>query len=452
MFYFMTKKDIVKTVEQLLKSNPNIDANKYLRVLGGTTTTQFFPVKFDLAASDDFNVQGIATVVETSNAQLLGEAQATIRELMETLERIKKEPLLLQQVDRVSKDEKHCFIKQNEKQMRIEGIKELRAGDEVLLHPKTFQIVEHLGRPPLEISRFVPDAVAQVAWDDIGGNDEAKEVLREAIEFPSLYKELFKAYGKKQIKGILLSGPPGCGKTMLGRACATAMSAVHKKKASRTGFLYVKGPEILNCYVGNSEQTIRDLFFDAKRHQEEFKYPAIIFIDEADAILATRGSRNVGIGNTIVPAFLTEMDGLEESGAIVIIATNRPDVLDPAIVRDGRIDRKVVVARPTQEEGALILAKNLMKIPVQFDMLKMAKEVTEVIWSSDCRVTKDILLRDIISGAMLANIVQIATSLAMRRDMDKEPGGLVLDDLITAVNIVQKQCHGIRHALESELN
>jgi proteasome-associated ATPase len=267
---------------------------------------------------------------------------------------------------------------------------------------------------------------------------------------------LFAYYGKKQIKGILLSGPPGCGKTMLGKAAANSLANIYGKENSRTGFLYVKGPEILNQYVGQTEQTIRDMFDDARRHKEENGYPAIIFLDEADAILAARGTRNVGIGNTIVPMFLTEMDGLEESGAIVIIATNRPDVLDPAVVRDGRIDRKVSVIRPNKENAAAILQMNLKKIPIEENSSaeKLAYDTAEIIYDADLYVNDKLRLRDVVNGAMLANCVSLAISAAVRRDMEnkvkKKGSGIRFDDLKQAVERVRHQSAGVRHDLEVE--
>jgi proteasome-associated ATPase len=240
---------------------------------------------------------------------------------------------------------------------------------------------------------------------------------------------------------------------MLGKAAANALATIYGKKGSRTGFLYVKGPEILNQYVGQTEQTIRDMFEDARRHKEENGYPAIIFLDEADAILAARGTRNVGIGNTIVPMFLSEMDGLEESGAIVIIATNRPDVLDPAIVRDGRIDRKVTVTRPCVKSAEDIFRLNLNRVPVNEESAKVdiAKSVAALIYSDDCLVKTGLYLRDIVNGAMLANCINIAVSFAIQRDLGagkvKKGSGICMDDITTAVDRILRQSRTVIHDL-----
>lgn len=386
-------------------------------------------------------------------SQRLAEAGTTIAELTKVLETIKKEPLVLQSVDRLSKDKKHCFVKKGNIDLRIEAVKDLVRGDEVLLHPKTFQIVERLGKPPLEQSPFAPEVMPNVQWADIGGLETAKMDLQEAIELPHKHKELFAFYGKRQIKGILLSGPPGCGKTMLGKAIATSLATIYDKEQVKTSFLYVKGPEVLNCYVGQTEQTIRDIFFDAKRHKQEHGYPAVVFIDEADAILSARGNRSVGIGATIVPMFLTEMDGLEEAGAIVILATNIPEALDPAVVRDGRIDRRVVVTRPTIENGQQILALNLAKVPLAEGLLlaEAAEKTAKAFYDKDRFIKAGLRLSDAASGAMLANCINIAVSYAIRRDLENGgQKGVTIDDLVTAVHRLQQQAAQLSHHFQGE--
>lgn len=391
---------------------------------------------------------------------LLDEAKATIKEQEEVLERIGKEPLLMHTIGRISKCGKYTFVKKGEQELRIEATKDLKVGHEVMLHPKTLQIVENMGFPPLDASQFSPAEVPSVEWDDIGGLEEAKQDMIEAIELPHREKSLFAYYGKRPVKGILLSGPPGCGKTMLGKAAANALAKIYGAESARTGFLYVKAPEVLNSYVGASEETVRQLFSDARRHADVNKYPAIIFIDEADAILARRGGVGFSMSNTIVPSFLTEMDGLESSSAIVILATNRPDILDPAIVREGRIDRKVSVKRPSVENATNIIALNLAKYPIAagWDRQNIAEGMAHELYSDERTMNGDKRLRDIVNGAMLAACVDLAVANAIRRDMqaraaaaDEEiwlPSGITPDDVLLAVARIHQQNNGLQHDFE----
>src|SRR5208283_4208865 len=173
---------------------------------------------------------------------------------------------------------------------------------------------------------------------------------KEAIELPFTHKDIFAHYNKKPPKGLLLYGPPGCGKTLVGKATTNSLANIFGAKAISSGFIYVKGPEILNMYVGESGRRIREIFQRGRKHFDKYKFPAVIFIDEAEAVLSERGtSRSSDVDKTIVPMFLSEMDGLDENHAIVMLATNRPKMLDPAVVREGRVDRHIKVSRPTVE-------------------------------------------------------------------------------------------------------
>lgn len=334
----------------------------------------------------------------------------------------------------------------------------LEQGDRVMLDKEGSAVVKNFGQKQ---KRFRFTVTTGVTWDDIGGLEGAKEQMREAVELPYKNPAVFKHYGKKPIKGILLWGPPGCGKTMLGKACATALSAVHKKEENATGFIYVKGPELLEQYVGAAEATIRALFLRAKKHKAVHGYPAVMFIDEADAILSKRGTGiSSDMEKTIVPMFLTEMDGMEASGALVILATNRADVLDPAIVRDGRIDRKIKVERPTRESTVDILLKCLTPVPLSNGVThkELAQVACEEIFSPRHRMYEVgigkneavyFTLKDILNGAMVVSIVDHATSLAMHRDLaSKKMGGLSRDDLVSAVRMIHRENLTLNHREE----
>lgn len=289
-----------------------------------------------------------------------------------------------------------------------------------------------------------------VRWDDIGGLKDAKRAMQEAIELPLKYPDIFSRYGKKATKGILLYGPPGCGKTMLGKAAATSLADIHGDSAS-TGFIYVKGPELLSKWVGEAESRIRGLFTAAREHKKKNGYPAVLFIDEADALLGKRTGRSTsGIERTTVPQFLAEMDGLNDSGCMVLLATNLPDSLDPAVVRDGRIDQKVRVNRPTQQSAGSIFDIHLKGKPFKdgFCIDAFKQTAIERIFDPAAALrfidTKDgevaLTLSDVLSGAMIEAVVENATSCALHRDIESGSfSGIGLDDVIESVSHIHKQ-------------
>lgn len=390
--------------------------------------------------------------------------QENLKEMTETLERIQKEPLLTHKVLKLSDDKKWLFVKKADQELRVVAPSGLERGHVVLLHPKSMQVVENLGFPPLEASEFCPTVIPNTRWDDIGGLEDAKRDMIEVIEMPHKQKDLVKFYNKKPVKGILLTGQPGCGKTMLGKAAARAIADIYKvttvgKDLPNSGFMYVKGPEILNSYVGATEETIRELFIDASRHFQVHGYPAIIFIDEADAILAARGGFGFSMSNTIVPSFLTEMDGLEESSAIIILATNRPEALDPAIVREGRIDRKIHVSRPDRINSTIIAAMNLSKYPIAkgYELDNLAEGLVYGLFADDKYLQhgdEPVLLSDIINGAMLATCVDLAVSAAIHRDINTTPTakkksnagtGICPEDILDAVEKIFQQNKLVNH-------
>jgi len=336
-----------------------------------------------------------------------------------------------------------------------EGITELRDGDKVVLDP-TGNVIVRAMRQEKERYDFAQDT--GVTWESIGGQEEAKRQMIEAVELPLKQAAIFQHYGKRPTKGIMLYGPPGCGKTMLGKAAATAIAQASGHSAASAAFMYIKGPELLDPYVGATEAAIRSLFQRARHHKAETGSPAVVFIDEADAILGRRGERNSFMEKTVVPAFLTEMDGMEDSGALVILATNRPDTLDSAITRDGRIDRKVRVSRPTRDEAETIFQIYLRRVPLAngLDVDACARAARDAVFESSrafYRVTTEggavsnFTLANLVSGAMIAGVVDQAVSLAMHRDLAAKgkPSGVCQQDLLDAVHRVYTQNRDVDH-------
>jgi proteasome-associated ATPase len=312
-----------------------------------------------------------------------------------------------------------------------------KPGDRVIVERSFHVATQNLG--PEERS-FILSESTNVSWDDIGGLEDAKDALREAIEFPTTHRGIYDHYQSAPSRGVLLYGPPGCGKTMLGKAAATSLQA---SSGDGGGFIYVKGPEVLSMWVGAAENTVRSLFRQAREYKARTGTPAILFIDEAEALLASRsvdGFRG-GIQATLVPAFLAEMDGLTESGAFVILATNRQGQLDAAITRDGRIDRKVHVSRPGKAQSRRIFELACRGIPVSepihdllCDEVFAARDVIAATQFDQIKV--ELRLPDIMSGSLAAGIVRRAAELAMRRDRQSgEMTGVTLDDAKEAVRL-----------------
>jgi proteasome-associated ATPase len=286
-------------------------------------------------------------------------------------------------------------------------VDDLKEGDKVLLDNFGSYIVRVL---PKKSEGFSVGETG-VSWDDIGGNHEAKQAMIEAIENPHLYADLYAFYGAKGAKGILLYGPPGCGKTMLGKAAATALGAAD-------GFIYCKGPEVLDPYAGVAEATVRSLFSRARRFKAETGKRGVIFIDEAEALLGNRGARYAHMEKTIVPTFLAEMDGVEDSGAVVILSTNRNMALDPAVVRDGRIDRKVEISRPGFEDSKEILLTHLKNAPIKTPLEEMSAYIAQKTFEATFQQKNvELQVSNYVSGSLLAGIVEKAKMHAMRRDI-----------------------------------
>ena len=332
----------------------------------------------------------------------------------------------------------------------------LRNGDMMRLDPRSNMLLEQLPRPEVEDLLF--EEVPDISYEDIGGLDTQIEAIADAVELPFLHQDLFAEHRLPAPKGILLYGPPGCGKTLIAKAVANSLA---KKVAETMGegkgrsyFINIKGPELLNKYVGETERQIR-LVFQRAREKSEEGWPVIVFFDEMDSMFRTRGSGiSSDMESTIVPQLLAEIDGVEGlKNVIVIGATNREDLIDPAILRPGRLDVKIKIERPQAEAAAQIFARYLTdEIPIADaehvpDMIEAT--VAEMYRDDDTNrfleVTyqngdKEILYyKDFASGAMIENIVRRAKKLAIKRVIGGGPRGVCTDDLIASIKQEYKE-------------
>ena len=350
---------------------------------------------------------------------------------------------------------------------------DLKAGDEVRIEPSLHVAIEKL--EDKKSKSHLLDEVPTVTWEQIGGQTEAIAAIKKAIEYPLLHADTFQRFKFTQPKGFLLYGPPGCGKTLIGQAAAASLSKLvgassqgapggkgDKPPVTRGAFLHIKGPEILNMWLGESERMVRDLFAQARARRNEGALP-FIFIDEAESILGTRrASRSFNISSTLVPMFCSEMDGIESlRDVVIILASNRPDLIDPAVLRPGRIDRKIKVSRPNRDSAAAILNVYLTDdLPLDRQWIDQhggdrKKACTDLIEHGlsaiFSRIDENRLLSirlrsgqnkvlyrgDLISGAILASIVQRAKEQAIDRMIaagGADRGGMTLDDLVNSVH------------------
>jgi len=336
----------------------------------------------------------------------------------------------------------------------------ISVGDHLLLDAHSGYVLEKL--PKSEVEEVVLEEIPDVTYENIGGLESQIEQVRDAVELPFLHAELFSEHKLLPPKGVLLYGPPGCGKTLIAKAVAASISEKLGSKKSgkdlRSFFLHVKGPELLNKYVGESERQIREVFKKAKERADA-GHPVIVFFDEMDALFRTRGT---GVSSdmeaTIVPQFLAEIDGVERLRNVIVIgATNRQDLLDPAILRAGRLDIKIKIERPDKEGAMSIFRKYLTAdLPFHPDEMKRGKEkpekvvetlmqdavaemysvreenkFLEVTYANGEKET--FFFKDFSSGAMIEGVVSRAKKHAIKRFLESGVKGLKADDLILAI-------------------
>jgi proteasome-associated ATPase len=335
----------------------------------------------------------------------------------------------------------------------------LSVGDHLLYDPRSGCVIEKL--PKSEAEELVLEEVPDVDYDHIGGLQKEIEQVRDAVELPFLYPHVFSNYKLSAPKGVLLYGPPGCGKTLIAKAVASSIAKKlgHlKDKQLRSYFLHVKGPELLSKYVGESERQVREVFKKAKERADD-GHPVIVFFDEMDALFRTRGTGiSSDIESTIVPQFLSEIDGVERLNNVIVIgASNRQDLIDPAVLRAGRLDVKVKVGRPDAVAARDIFSKYVTTdLPFAEDDLKqhggdaralvdslMNTTVEAMYAMSDenkfIEVTyangeKEVLyFKDFASGALIEGIVSRAKKYAVKRAIAQEGAGLRADDLVRAI-------------------
>jgi proteasome-associated ATPase len=337
----------------------------------------------------------------------------------------------------------------------------LKQDDRVVVDTSFSIILKKL--PKADNDRYKLTADPLVTWDKIGGLEDAKRQIREAIELPFLHPELFQYYGINKDRGVLLYGAPGCGKSLIARAAATALVSIHGKQASNSGFLYVKSPELLDKWIGNTESYIRQNFTIGREHYREHGYPAIHVYDEADALMPQRGTRKSSdISDTIVPMFLGEMDGVDEAQSaanpIIFLLTNRADTLDPAVTRPGRISRHIKIDRPDLQTGLSILEIHSAEIPfADEDKKKLTLAITINDLFSKTRLLYrlngeyDFTLGECVNGAMIASVAEMAKLNALNRDIaNKTRSGVTVEDFRHAIEKLYEAQRGLNHSFDLE--
>src|ERR671917_573925 len=403
----------------------------------------------DLRPGQEVMLNEAMNVVEARGFERQGDV-VMLKELLEPIDGVTQRALVIGHTD----EERVVYLADS-----LTG-QPLRVGDSLLLESRSGYVFERI--PKSEVEELVLEEVPDIDYSDIGGLARQIEQIRDAVELPFLHADLFREYQLRPPKGILLYGPPGCGKTLIAKAVANSLAkkvaAVKGEGQARSYFLNIKGPELLNKYVGETERHIR-LVFQRAREKASEGTPVIVFFDEMDSIFRTRGSGvSSDVENTIVPQLLSEIDGVEQlKNVIVIGASNREDMIDPAILRPGRLDVKIKIERPDAGAAKDIFSKYLLpSLPLAEDVVASAggdreAALARIIDEGVKRMYSDadenrflevtyangdkevLYFKDFNSGAMIENIVSRAKKMAIKRFLETGEKGIKAADLFAAV-------------------
>ena len=423
-------------------SDPNEDGTVNIYVAGRKMKVNLHPnlKASDLRKGQQLILNEALNVVEAREFEIQGEV-VTLKDVLD-----EHRAIIMLRAD----EERVAEVAASLKEER------LSVGDHLLFDARSGYVLEKL--PKSEVEELVLEEVPDVTYDQVGGLEDQIEQIRDAVELPFLHRDLFAEYHLSPPKGILLYGPPGCGKTLIAKAVANSIA---KKLGHLTGrevksfFLHVKGPELLNKYVGESERQIREVFKKAKDKAQE-GMPVIVFFDEMDSLFRTRGTGiSSDVESTIVPQFLAEIDGVERLRNVIVIgASNRQDLIDPAVLRPGRLDVKIRIDRPDRRAAKEIFSKYLsLDLPYSLpdgrgavgevvpnliaevvDQMYSASEDNKFLEVTYANGEKEILyFKDFASGALIEGVVARAKKYAIKRTIAGGERGIRAEDLSKAV-------------------